>query len=570
MAPAIIYPSIMEVGARTDGAGLLSTDRAEIDRVVGRLTECKDAWVQLGPAERIPYLQHCIDGMLHVAESWVREACRHQGIDPSSATAGEAWLSGPMVTIEGFRQYAKALRQGGRPRPRRLRQAVNGQTVADVFPRSLSERFLYHNMTAEVWIEPGREPTQGRIYREKAEGHYPPGRVALVLGPIDVLHKLFVEDQVVVLKMHPVNEYLGPLFERAFESLIRDGYLGVVYGGKDVGEYLCLHTGVEAIHLTGSDKTHDAIVWGADPDDQASRKATGNPRTAKQITAELGCATPILIVPGDWSESDLDFQARHVAGTVAHNASFNCNAGQVLVLARDWAAREAFVERVRDTLRRTPPRRAYYPGAHERYATFREHYPQAVVLGRGCAGEIPWTFVPEVPAEHGEHALSNEAFCGVMAEVSLDARSAPEFLSQAVALCNEKIWGTLSCAMLVDRATRRTHEREVEQAIADLHYGSIGVNVWPGVNFALSSTTWGAFPGHTAERIVSGTGVVHNALMFDHPQKSVVRSHFRVRPKPIWFADHRTLDVLGRHLTIFAASRSPWALMRVALSGLLG
>jgi acyl-CoA reductase-like NAD-dependent aldehyde dehydrogenase len=519
-----------------------------------------------------------MDGMLQVAEIWVREACRHQGIDPSSPVAGEIWLSGPMVTIEAFRQYVAALRAGGQPRPRRLRQAASGQIIADVFPRTLSDRILYLNMTAEVWIEPGRQPTQGRIYREKSEGNYPPGRVAVVLGagnissigPLDMLHKLFAEDQVVVLKMHPVNEYLGPLFERAFRSLICDGYLAVVYGGKDVGEYLCSHVAVEAIHLTGSDRTHDAIVWGANPDDQAARKATGSPRTTKQVTSELGCATPILVVPGDWSANDLEFQARQVAGTIAHNASFNCNAGQVLVLAAGWPARAAFVEHVRKTLSHTPPRRAYYPGAHERYAAFLEHYPQAEALGRGGADEIPWTLVPDVPAERGEFALCNEAFCGIIAEVSVDAGSAPDFLRQAVELCNDKIWGTLSCAMLVDRPTRRAHEREVEQAVADLRYGSIGVNVWPGVNFALSSTTWGAFPGHTAERIVSGNGTVHNALMFDHPQKSVVRAPFRIRPKPIWFADHRTLAVLGRHLTTFAARRSPAALLRVALSALRG
>ena len=63
---------------------------------------------------------------------------------------------------------------------------------------------------------------------------------------------------------------------------------------------------------------------------------------------------------------------------------------------------------------------------------------------------------------------------------------------------------------------------------------------------------------------------MHNTLLFDHPQKSVVRSHFRIRPKPIWFPDHRTLDVLGRHLTAFAVNRSPWSLIRVALAGMRG
>jgi hypothetical protein len=553
------------------------TARPEIDRVVERLTGHKDAWVRVGLAEREAYLRSCIDGVLRVSERWVVETCRHKGIDPDTALAGEAWLSGPMVTIEGMHQYRKALAAGGKPRPRRFRKAANGQTVAEVFPRSLSERFLYHNMVAEVWIEPGREPTQGRIYREKAAGNYPGGRVALVLGagnissigPLDLLYKLFVEDQVVVLKMHPVNDYLGPLFEQAFEPLIRDGYLAVVSGGQDLGEYLCRHPGVDAIHLTGSDRTHDAIVWGAD-DDQPARKAAGRPVTDKFVSSELGCVTPILVVPGDWSRSDIEFQAEHVAGMVAHNASFNCTSGQVLVLAQGWPGRSTFLDAVRRALAGMPPRQAYYPGAVERYAAYRERYPQAQVVGEEASGAVPWTLIPDVPPDSSEYVLRQEAFCGLLAEVSLDAATAPEYLERSVAFCNDTLWGTLSCAMLVDRPTRRSHAGELERAIAELRYGSIGVNVWAGVNYGLACTTWGAFPGHPPEDIQSGSGVVHNAMLFDHPQKSVVRSHFRIRPKPIWFAEHRTLDAMGRHLTTFAARRSVWELIRVALAGMRG
>ena len=192
------------------------------------------------------------------------------------------------------------------------------------------------------------------------------------------------------------------------------------------------------------------------------------------------------------------------------------------------------------------------------------------MVGEEASGAVPWTLIPDVPAERGEYVLSREAFCGLIAEGSLEATSAPEYLERSVAFCNETLWGTLSCAMLVDRPTRRTYAREVEHAIAELRYGSIGVNVWAGVNYGLACTTWGAFPGHPADDIQSGSGVVHNAMLFDHPQKSVVRSHFRIRPKPIWFANHRTLDRLGRHLTNFAAHRSIWELLRVVMAGMRG
>ncbi len=98
-------------------------------------------------------------------------------------------------------------------------------------------------MTVEVWIEPGQSASQGRIYRDKAAGVYRKGRTCLVLGagnvssigPLDVLYKLFVEDEVAVLKMNPVNEYLAPLFERAFAGLIERGVMAIVRGGADVG-----------------------------------------------------------------------------------------------------------------------------------------------------------------------------------------------------------------------------------------------------------------------------------------------------------------------------------------------
>src|SRR5262249_59929201 len=101
----------------------------------------------------------------------------------------------------------------------------------------------------------------------------------------------------------------------------------------------------------------------------------------RPFTAELGCVTPMIIVPGPWSASDMDFQARQVASMVAQNASFNCNAAKVLVTARGWLQRKTFLEKVERALALARPRSAYYPGAHDRYRAFLEHYPEARVVG---------------------------------------------------------------------------------------------------------------------------------------------------------------------------------------------
>ncbi|MCX6551564.1 MAG: aldehyde dehydrogenase family protein, partial [Acidobacteria bacterium] len=333
--------------------------------------------------------------------------------------------------------------------------------------------------------------------------------------------------------------------------LIDAGFLALIRGGAEVGVAACHHPLVDRVHLTGSRRTYDAIVWGADPADRQRRRAARDPWLAKPVTAELGCVTPVIVVPGPWSNDDLEFQARHVAGMVANNASFNCVAGKVLVLPGGWPAREAFVDRVAAALARTPGRRAYYPGADARYRAFLERYPGARVVGADGDGVVPWTLIPDVAPERGEYALTEEAFCGVLATVTLDASGPDEFLAKAVAFANDAIEGTLSCVVLVHPETRRAHGPALDQAIADLRYGGVGVNVWSGVLFALGVTSWGAFPGHTPEDIGSGVGVVHNSLMFDYPEKSVVRAPFRMWPTPVWFADHRSLADVGRQLTAF-------------------
>ena len=79
------------------------------------------------------------------------------------------------------------------------------------------------------------------------------------------------------------------------------------------------------------------------------------------------------------------------------------------------------------------------------------------------------------------------------------------------------------------------------------------VNVWHALAFVMGTTSWGAYPGHPRTDIQSGSGVVANALMFDRPQKSVVRGPFRSRPKPPWFATAPdSYDVMRRFVAFEA------------------
>ena len=397
-----------------------------------------------------------------------------------------------------------------------------------------------------MWLEKGKPPSQGALVNAKPGK----GRVGLVLGagnigflaPCDALYKLVFEHEVVIVKMNPVNEAGGPHLERIFAPFIERGFVAFAYGAGDVGAYLVNHVDVHSLHVTGSNRTYDAIVWGGTEAEQRERKASGEKKVDKPFSAELGGVGAILVVPGQWSDRDLRFQAQHVLATVGNNASFNCVAGKVLVLASGWPQKERFLELLKGEMARTPTRKAYYPGAFERHKVFLDKYPKAEQLGEMREGALPWTLIRDVPAAKGEYALTHEAFCSVIAEVELPCATAEEFLPAAVDFANDVVWGTLSCNVLVDPATEARLGPALEDQIARLRYGAIGVNVWSGGCVGLTELAWGAYPGHSPEDVQSGLGKVHNGFGLDFPEKSVVRGPFRPRMKHVYLHGYRTLD----------------------------
>ena len=108
--------------------------------------------------------------------------------------------------------------------------------------------------------------TSSNLQGQKYSGSGKPdtwSREFICLPISDVLYRLFIANHVVILKLNPVNAYLGPLIEKGFRSLINQGFLRIVYGGAAEGTYLCNHPLVDEIHLTGSDKTFEAIIFGS-------------------------------------------------------------------------------------------------------------------------------------------------------------------------------------------------------------------------------------------------------------------------------------------------------------------
>jgi hypothetical protein len=289
---------------------------------------------------------------------------------------------------------------------------------------------LYPATRAEVWMPPGR--TAGEVMGQQAWAYREPRPepvVELVLGAgnvssialRDLLYGMFVENRVVVLKCNPVNDYLAPHWERAFRALVEAGFLRIVTGDAAAGAYLAGHPDVGHIHMTGSDKTFEAVVFGPGPDG-AARKARGKRLVEVPVTVEGGNVSPVIIVPGRWSSAELRYQAAHLATMLANNAGFNCNAARVIVTAAAWPQRQAFLDALEHALGSLPPRRAYYPGAAELHAAFLQRHPDARRLGKDGEGTLPWTLVRGAdPHDPEDPCFTTEAFCSLMAETALPA-----------------------------------------------------------------------------------------------------------------------------------------------------
>lgn len=560
-------------------------DEGALDLVVAEVAAHAQRWASTSPKERAELLGRVVKDTFAVAEEWNAAGCVAKGYDPFSTEGGEELFSG----IGTFLRMAQALRHSmldlatkGRPQyPGPVRHKPDRRIAVQVVPANIFDRLLYAGITGEVWMEPGIDEaevqaTQAQAYRSP-ETH---AGVSLVLGagnvgslgPRDVLTKMFAEGKVVVLKANPVNDYLVPYWNRAMKPLVEGGYLRIVTGGAKVGKYLTNHELISDIHVTGSDKTHDAIVFGAGPEGER-RKAHNDPVVTKPVSCELGNVSPVVIVPGQWTRKEVEFQAKHVATMIANNAGFNCLTPRVIITHEGWAQRAEFFEALESVFASLPTRLAYYPGATDRRNAFLAKHPDAHQIGESGDGRQPWTIVRDVDSSDADDICLNvEAFCALTSETALAAETPVEFIQKATAFCNDVVWGTLSMTLIADPRTLRDPLTgpAIEQAIADLRYGSIGVNLWHAMSFAFATTVWGAYPGHPATDIQSGSGFVGNAYLFAQPQKSVVRGPFVSRPEPAWFATNSNGAVVMRKLLDFEA-RPSWTkipgLMLAAMKG---
>jgi aldehyde dehydrogenase (NAD(P)+) len=346
-----------------------------------------------------------------------------------------------------------------------------------------------------------------------------------------------------------------------------------VYGGAEVGKYLVEHPGIDDIHITGSNLTHDAIVWGPPGPERERRKKENDPLLKKRITSELGNVTPVAVVPVEYSASELDFLGENLASMVIHNASFNCNAAKMLVLGKGWPQRDALLKKIGEVFERTKTRRAFYPGAHDRYKKLTDNREVRRFGDASGADHLPWTMIPGVDASRVDDPIfSTEPFCSILSETSIEASDPVAFLEKATRFMNDQLWGTLAATIILPPKieSQPAVRSALDRAIVELRYGSVVINHFAGTVYGTVSPAWGGHPSATLQDIQSGIGWVHNSYLLEGIEKTVMRGPFSVFPKPVWFSANKKVPAIGRRLVEMERSPSWLKVPGLALTALGG
>lgn len=500
---------------------------ALIDPIVLQLRRAAAALPERGHGNLAALARACMRTVGAVADEWVATSRAAKGWTRVAANAAEEWASGPLPVARLLRllaqrhdHLAQDLPFGPRPRP----GLGDGAREFDLLPAAgLGDALLLRGYRARLCADAGTRPTPAAA-----------GDVAVVLGAgnvtatplLDALDQVLLRGRAVLVKVSPLHAALLPVFERALAPLIEAGLVRCLAGDAALGARLAGHSGVAAVHLTGSVTT--AANLRADPH-----------LAGKVLTAELGCNTPAFVLPGAWRPRELDHVATQLAAFVAWNGGATCLAPRVLVTARDWPQRDAFLQRVRARLAALPARVPFHPATRADYAAAGAPLP--------ADERLPPVLLAEFDVERDAARLQREHFAPVLFELPL-AGTADAWLARATATVRDRVAGALSAYVFAPPRALAAHAAALPRAIAQLPHGTIAINTWTGLGYGLGSAPWGVSADAPWQH---GIGQVHHLFPERHVRRVVLEAPFRTWPPPPWLPGRRgsaaALRALTRH-----------------------
>ena len=540
------------------------TNHRQLNDILLRLNHGKQHFAALTIEQRLELLHSIHQRYMDVAKRSVQASCAAKGIEFDRPLEGEEWMSGPLCVLRHLRHLTESLEQIKRGGTTKISPPVainKHQLKVPIFPAGLVDKALYKDVVIDMHLKPGiskqqLEESRASFYRQPAHA----GRLVLVLGagtlasiPImDVLTKMFNEGKACILKMNPVNAYLGYFIEEAFKDAIDQNFMAVVYGRTEQAKFLLSHPEVDELHLTGSNKTHDYIYWGTPGPERMKRMATGQPLLNKPSTSALGNISPVIVYPGEYKKQELQYQAEGIASALNFNSGFMCSVPVVLITSRHWPQRDLFLEYLEIELDKLEPRRAYYPGAEERWNHYVNNEVDFRMFGQKTAHATRWAFVRGVSPDNMHFSLyQDEPFCTVFTETTINASGADDFLWKAVRFANQRLWGTLTASIIIDprSAEKQRTAEQLEHSIEQLKYGTVAINsAFTALSFMTASAAWGGYPGSAITDIQSGNGWMHNTSMIEDIEKMVARFPIYSARKPFYYNSHKKKLALAKKL----------------------
>jgi acyl-CoA reductase-like NAD-dependent aldehyde dehydrogenase len=411
-----------------------------------------------------------------------------------------------------------------------------------------------------------------RGFANRFENNKP--KITLVLGAgnvssipvLDALFHMIAHKSVIYIKLNPVNDYLLPIFLQIFEPFISRGFMVVTEGDMEASKYLTEHDGFHQIHLTGSNYTYENIVYGRTLTDKERSLKTLPKINKKPITTELGNVTPIIIHPGNWTRSEIRHQAKKIVTAKLNNSGFNCIAAQVIVLPKNWKHSEKLKNEIKLYLKKVGDTTSYYPGASENLEDLikSENYEQ--INNLSCSTPF---LVSELDLE--KEYGNKEVWSTALFFHELPYTSYENFCSKAIDYVNNDLWGNLGVSVLIKNYKKKTNQEIMNTYVEELNYGTVAINEWSALGFVIPTLPWGGFPGNKDNDIQSGQGYVHNAMLFESPQKGIIYSKFKLAPfiDPPWFVTNKRAHRIFKNLTYYQATKSKINLIKLIFSTLV-
>ena len=548
----------------------MSLTKLDIDRYITTLRTNSKEFNNISDLQLSSMLEEVISNIKEVAYFWSTVCSDNKGTSKTPAE-GEEWLGGPFAAVLATQYYIDTLQSN---EDLSLKSYNKEENSYKVFPNKFIERLTFPFIDAKVYFNKSMSFDDINKFRGFSKRYDIDPSITLVLGAgnfssipyLDVLYHLITRRSVILLKLNPVNDYLKPVFEKVFQNFIERGYVIVSTGNVDESKYMANHQGVDHIHLTGSDKTFEEIVYGRHLNDK-ERKLKNLPKlNSKNITSELGNVTPIIIHPGNWSTSDIKYQARKIVTGKLNNNGFNCIAAQVVVLPDGWGQTDTLIKYIKFYMNKAKDRKAYYPESIERLNKLEKDKAYERVNKLSC---VTPHLTREIKA-YNKYEL-DEVWSSALYFKRISYSSSEDFSNKAIDYCNNYLWGNLGVSVIMKDHDKNLNSHILENYIEKLEYGTVAINEWAAIGYIIPQLPWGGFPGNKDNDIQSGKSIVHNSMLFESPLKGVVQTKFRISKiiDPPWFITNRKSRRLFKNLTYFQINNSKINLLKLGFSALV-